>query len=213
MLIKIVVLIMMFFFSRIVFSKSIDIQTNEKRSMGTFQVGVADPKIIDKEGQSKNEVFYDLSLTGRYAFSDNIGFKAGIGKWLGGQELVANYSGNLAYHLDAGFIFAVSGSLIDSTKIETNLISEKKEFADKYKVITKLQKKTSKNNFNGFRVSIHGSEYSFSMLDKPIYGVGGSVFYEQRMCSNYLQYGIKGDVINKEFIHVSLIQAFVGIGF
>lgn len=185
----------------------------EKSTIGFIKLGLAMPK-TEMNGTNKDaEPFVDFSLSGRHGFNNWIGLSVGFGKWLGNSTSLTSSSGNLAYQLSLGIILSITGSLIDKTKVETTIINENNLSGDNYNVTTKFKRKTRKNNFDGFRVSLQGSEFNFSKKEDMAYGIGGSIFYEQRLNNYFIQYGLQGDLIKSSNMEASLIQAFIGCGF
>lgn len=195
------------------FAKVVNVENYEKKVIGNLKVGAAFSKSDTPTGQ-EDEVFLDTELTGRYAFNNYFGAFVGVGKLLGKSSSMGSNSGSLAYHLSGGLVLAVTGQLIDRTKTEVDVSYLKKEGDGKYNIISRYKKKTTKNDFNGFRVSVYASEYSFSGTQYVENGGGGSIFYEHRLGeSNYMQYGAKADFIRSSSIEANLIQTFIGFGF
>lgn len=188
-------------------------EVDTKKTMGFVKFGVTIPDTEVNSGNSDTELFADLELVGRYAFTDKVGVGLGIGKWFGEESDITNPVGGLSYQSNLFLAIALSGSLTDQTKVTTIVSSHEVEKNGKNLITTTLTRTIEKNKFDGFRLNLSVGEYTYSRIEEPLIGGGASLFYEQRLENNYLQFGVKGDFMQNENVKASLYQGFVGLGF
>lgn len=198
-----------------VWAQEVSSEVSGRAAQGNIRVGMSYPTIENSDGSNgMDALFFHTEIGARYAFSDKVGVSVAVGKWLGKTQTIASETGNLAYHVDAGFVLAISGSLIDKTKVKTSISNNKKESDENQKVQTKIVKKTMKNRFDGFRLGLHASEFIFSRLNDSVYGGGATVMYEHRLGDTAkMQYGVKGNYMKNSDVEASLFQGFIGVGF
>jgi hypothetical protein len=193
----------------------VKIQNMKSNFSGMVRLGGSYAKTQDRQGDENygDKVLIKADVLGRYAISDSFAFDLGIGKWFGSGEVSAE-AGSVAYGMQAGVVWGINGSLVNRTKVETRIKKRKITRNGKHYFITNTEKTTIRNDIDGFRLGLHVLQSEFSKLSDPVYGVGGSLYYEKRAGEQSIwQYGIKYDTMTNSRVSAQLAQVFIGFGF
>jgi hypothetical protein len=161
-------------------------------------------------GSNQGVDIWGIEGYSRFALNNNHGFNFSMTKFITSDKGYIVENGAVGTRLSLGYSFALTGSLIDQTNITkiNRFYFKKNKFKVKEKIITESVP------FNGWRVDLNVGHMNFNSYNRNLYSFSGSTYYEHKLNSAKMQYGIKYDKASStNGIDINFIQFFIGIGF